>query len=158
MEKTKELLKLTVDESRIVSQLNVPPHRPNLESSFYEEFSIKGIRVDRVEPGLITCTFKVPARLIDRNGYLSSGAIATLVDEIGAALMFAVGSPMDVSVDMSISYLSNAKAEDELEITSKFLGQKGGYYGTLVLLKNKATGEIVAEGRHSLFKKHASKL
>ncbi|RVW56373.1 hypothetical protein CK203_101738 [Vitis vinifera] len=129
MGKTIELLKLTVDESRIVSQLSVPPHRPNLESSFYEEFSIRGIRVDRVEPGLITCTFKVPARLIDRNGYLSSGAIANLVDEIGAALLFVVGSPMDVSVDMSISYLSNAKAElsisrDELEITSKFLGQK----------------------------------
>ena len=42
---------------------------------------------------------------------MSSGAIANLVDEIGAALMFVVGSPMDVSVDMSISYLSNAKAE-----------------------------------------------
>lgn len=60
---------------------------------------------------------------------------------------------------LTIAHFSKWKNwQDELEITSKFLGQKGGYFGTLVLLKNKATGEIVAEGRHSLFKKHASKL
>lgn len=48
--------------------------------------------------------------------------------------------------------------QDELEITSKVLGQKGGYFATIVLMRNKATGEIIAEGRHSLFKAHASKM
>lgn len=48
--------------------------------------------------------------------------------------------------------------QDELEITSKVLGQKGGYSGTIVLLRNKATGAVVAEGRHSLFGQHRSKL
>lgn len=43
------------------------------------------------------------------------------------------------------------KLQDELEISSKVLGHKGGYSGTLVLLTNKETGEVVAEGRHSLF-------
>lgn len=41
--------------------------------------------------------------------------------------------------------------QDELEIVSKFLGQKGRYSGTRVVIKNKRNGEIVAEGRHSLF-------
>lgn len=36
------------------------------------------------------------------------GAIATLVDEIGAAVIHEEGNPMDVSVDMSISYMSHA--------------------------------------------------
>ncbi|KAG9157791.1 hypothetical protein Leryth_025930 [Lithospermum erythrorhizon] len=40
---------------------------------------------------------------------------------------------------------------DELEITSRVLGQKGKYSGTIVLIRNKSTGEVVAEGRHSLF-------
>ncbi|KAF3969846.1 hypothetical protein CMV_006404 [Castanea mollissima] len=41
--------------------------------------------------------------------------------------------------------------QDELELTSRVLGRKGGYSGTVVLIKNKATGELIAEGRHSLF-------
>lgn len=50
------------------------------------------------------------------------------------------------------------KLQDELEITSRVLGQRGGYLGTIVLMRNKVTGEVIAEGRHSLFGRHASKL
>lgn len=45
----------------------------------------------------------------DRNGKLAVGAIASLIDEIGAAVIHRDGKPMDVSVDMSISYISDAK-------------------------------------------------
>jgi len=48
--------------------------------------------------------------------------------------------------------------QDELEITARVLGRNGGYAGTIVLVKNKATGELIAEGRHSLFGKHNSKM
>lgn len=48
--------------------------------------------------------------------------------------------------------------QDELEIIGRVLGQKGGYSGTSVLVKNKTTGELIAEGRHSLFGKHSSKM
>lgn len=37
------------------------------------------------------------------------GAIASLVDEIGAAVIHEEGKPMDVSVNMSISYVSDAR-------------------------------------------------
>ncbi|CAL5353102.1 unnamed protein product [Camellia sinensis] len=158
MEKARESLKLTDEESELVSRLNVPPHQVNIESSFYEDFTVKGIRVDRVDPGFIACTFKVPPRHTDRSGKLCTGAIANLVDEVGGAVVYVEGLPMNVSVDMSISVLSTAKLDDELEITSRVLGQRGGYFGTIVLIRNKATGKVVAEGRHSLFGKHASKL
>jgi acyl-coenzyme A thioesterase 13 len=52
----------------------------------------------------------------------------------------------------------DGKLQDELELTSRVLGQRGGYSGTVVLIRNKVTGEVIAEGRHSLFGKHASKL
>ncbi|PON62797.1 Thioesterase domain containing protein [Trema orientale] len=158
MEKVKQFLEPNQEESELVSRLSIPSHRPGADSSFYEDFALKGIRVDRVEPGLIVCTFKVPPRLTDRNGRLASGAIANLVDEVGGAVVHTEGLPMNVSVDMSISFLSTANVNDELEITSRVLGRKGGYSGTSVLLRNKATGELIAEGRHSLFGKHASKL
>lgn len=42
-------------------------------------------------------------------------------------------------------------AQDELEITSRCLGQRGNYHSTGVLIRNRTTGEVVAQGRHSLF-------
>ncbi|KAJ4725646.1 acyl-coenzyme A thioesterase 13 [Melia azedarach] len=158
MEKAKEFLELNEEESESVSRLTIHPHRVGVESSFYEDFALRGIRVDRVEPGFVSCTFKVPPRLADRNGNLANGAIANLVDDVGASVVHVEGLPMKVSVDMSISFVSTAKVNDELEITARVLGQNGGYCGTTVLIKNKATGEIIAEGRHSLFGKQASKM
>ncbi|KAI5321765.1 PREDICTED: acyl-coenzyme A thioesterase 13 [Prunus dulcis] len=156
MEDAKKCLELTPDESEAVSRVVVPEIRVGKEPSLYDIFATTGIRVDRVEPGFAVCSFKVPPRLTDKDGNLSNGAIANLVDVAGASLIYVMGLPMNVSVDMSISYVSKAKIDDELEITSKRLGQKGGYSGTSVLMRNKATGEIVAEGRHSLFRSAAA--
>ncbi|XP_048324528.2 uncharacterized protein LOC107430558 isoform X3 [Ziziphus jujuba] len=141
MEKARTFLQLTDDQSEIVSRLVDPAHC----SGFYDDFALNGIRVDRVEQGVVVCTFKVPPRLIDRNGKLANGAIANIVDVVGSAAVHVEGLPMNVSVDMSISFLSTAKLDDELEITARALGQRGRYSGTVVLLKNKATGEIIVE-------------
>ncbi|XP_015896888.3 uncharacterized protein LOC107430557 [Ziziphus jujuba] len=157
MEKAKRFLKLTDDESESVSRLVVPCHQAG-NSSFYEDFALRGIRVDRVEPGLVACTLKVLPRFIDREGNLANGEIANLVDEVGGAVVHVEGLPMNVSVDMSISFLTTAKLNDELEITARVLGQRGRYSATVVLVRNKATGEIIAEGRHSLFRQRASKI
>ncbi|XP_030524268.1 acyl-coenzyme A thioesterase 13 isoform X1 [Rhodamnia argentea] len=158
MEKAKQFLSVSDEASEVVARLAVPPRRAGDYPSFYENFSLRGLRVDRVEPGLVVCSFRVPPRLADRNGNLAQGAIANMVDEIGYAVIHVEGIPISVSVNMSISYLSTAKVNDELEITSKVLGQKGGYFATIILMRNKATGEIIAEGRHSLFNAHASKM
>ncbi|XP_022893216.1 acyl-coenzyme A thioesterase 13 [Olea europaea var. sylvestris] len=159
MEKPKEFLEnFAIEGLDRVSRLNFPPHRPHIDSSFYEYFVLRGIRVDRVQPGSITCSFKVPHRLTNKDGNFVPGAIATMVDELGAAVIHVEGQPMDVSIDMSINCLATAKMGDELEITSRVLGRKGNYSGTIVLIRNKATGEVVAEGRHSLFSKPASKM
>ena len=66
MEKAKEFLKLSSEESESVSRLTIHPHRVGQESSFYADFAIRGIRVDRVEPGFVACTFRVPPRLTVR--------------------------------------------------------------------------------------------
>jgi acyl-coenzyme A thioesterase 13 len=46
--------------------------------------------------------------LQDSTGKLANGAIATLVDEVGGAVIHEEGLPMNVSVDMSISFISTA--------------------------------------------------
>ncbi|XP_021720743.1 putative esterase C31F10.02 [Chenopodium quinoa] len=158
MERANEVLHLRSNESEMVSEIVVNPHEPQVGPSFYEDFALRGIRVHRVQPGFIFCTFKVPPRLIDRTGNLAGGAIANLIDIVGNSLIYRLGQPMNVSVDMSISYLSNAKLDDELEITSKLLGKIGSVSGTSVIIKKKASGEIIAEGRHSLFSRLKSKI
>ncbi|XP_058198920.1 uncharacterized protein LOC131314357 isoform X2 [Rhododendron vialii] len=152
MEKAKEFLMVNDQASESASRLAVPPHPAGIDHVLLEDIVLEGIRVDRAEPGLVVCSFK------DRAGGFATGAISYLVDEVGGAAINVEGLPRNVSVDMSISFLSAAKPDDELEITGSLLGQRGGYYGTLVLIRNKATGEVVAEGRHSLFGKRPSKL
>ncbi|XP_024198417.1 acyl-coenzyme A thioesterase 13 isoform X5 [Rosa chinensis] len=147
--KANEFMQLSLDESEALMRIVIPVQRPG-ESTFYENFALRGIRVDRVEPGLIVCTFK------DRAGNLANGAIANLVDVVGSYVTYTGGLIRNVSVDISISYMSTAKLDDEVEITSKRLGQKGGYTGIMVLLRNKATGSIIAEGRHSMFRLHTA--
>nr|XP_043635349.1 uncharacterized protein LOC122606574 [Erigeron canadensis] len=159
MEKnTREYLKVTQQDTEWITRLNISPRQNEYSDTFYDYFSLKGIRVDTLQPGSIACSFTVPSRLTDRNGDLAVGAIANIVDAIGGAMAYENDAPMKFSVDMSISYLSKAKLNDEMEISAKLIGGKGGYAGTLVVLKNKLTGEIIAEGRHSLFCNPASKL
>ncbi|OIT02774.1 PREDICTED: uncharacterized protein LOC109227404 isoform X2 [Nicotiana attenuata] len=111
MDKAKAYLEPIQGESDRVSSLAFHPHRDGTDYSFYEYYALRGIRVDRVEPGQVFCTFKVPSRLTDREGKLASGAIANLVDEVGGAVVLVEGLPRNVSVDMSISFLSSAKAD-----------------------------------------------
>ncbi|KAL9664531.1 hypothetical protein QQ045_019935 [Rhodiola kirilowii] len=169
MEKAKEFLKPNSVEFERVFTDGSDLHVTRGKHCFYEDFALRGIQVDRFETGSVACTFKVPPRLTvretlncsfqDRNGNMAPGAIFNLVDEVGAAAAVQFeGQPMLVSVDMSVSFLSTAKVDDELEITAKLLGRKGRCSGTFVILRNKTTGEVVAEGRHSLFGKPISRL
>ncbi|XP_073273971.1 uncharacterized protein [Primulina huaijiensis] len=155
-EKVEEFLRRKADGEG--ADLTFPPHRPHHESSFFEYFILRGVKFHSLQHDSFSCSFQVPPRLTDENGNLAVGAISALVDEIGAAAIHREGLAMDVSVDMSISYLSPAKVNDELDIVSRFLGNRGSYYGTIVVIRNKLTGEVVAEGRHSLYRKPASKI
>ena len=66
MEKAKNKLEFSKEEAEVISKLAVNPHRPNLDRSFYEDFSLRGIRVDRVDTEILLCSFKVPPRLTVR--------------------------------------------------------------------------------------------
>ncbi|KAG8058876.1 hypothetical protein GUJ93_ZPchr0002g25546 [Zizania palustris] len=165
--RVREALVVSADECALVDALSSaaaaarPPPSGHGEgqtphaASFFEGFALKGIRVDSVQPGALDCSFTVPPRLTDRSGCLAAGAVVSLVDEIGSAASIADGRPLKVSVDMSVSFvsLSQTRPGDRLRITARALGHKGAYSGTHVLISNAATGEVVAEGRHSLFGK-----
>ena len=47
----------------------------------------------------------------DRTGKLASGAIANIVDIAGGCVVHVEGLPFNVSVDISISFLSTARPD-----------------------------------------------
>ncbi|KAL7002946.1 hypothetical protein U1Q18_004106 [Sarracenia purpurea var. burkii] len=77
MEKAKEFLTLTNEECEIVSRVVVSPHRVGIDSSFYEDFILKGIRVEHVAPS---------------SSYSSSSSVATARVVVGS-LRARSGSP-----------------------------------------------------------------
>ncbi|KAF7119847.1 hypothetical protein RHSIM_Rhsim13G0073500 [Rhododendron simsii] len=94
MDKAKEFLTLNEEVvSETVSRLTVPPDRVggiDDDDISSVDIALKGIRVDRVQPGLIICSFP---RLADRTGNFATGAISYLVDALGGAVAYVEGPP-----------------------------------------------------------------
>lgn len=67
MERALEELRVREEEAKAVEGLPVRAHRAGEEASFYEGFAVRGIRVDRIQPGFLSCSFTVPPRLTVTN-------------------------------------------------------------------------------------------
>ncbi|GAV78411.1 4HBT domain-containing protein [Cephalotus follicularis] len=119
---------------------------------FFERFIMQGLRIDFIEPGRIICSFNIPPRLLNAGNFLHGGATATLVDLVGSAVIYTLGAPMTgVSVEINVSYLDAAYADEEVEIEAKAL-RVGKAVGVVsVELRKKATGKIIAQGRHTKY-------
>ncbi|KAI3921236.1 hypothetical protein MKW98_029978 [Papaver atlanticum] len=81
-----------------------------------------------VQKGLIQCNFIVPKSLSDRDGNWRVGAIATLIDLIGA------------SVDLNISFFSTVKVQ---RLKLKYWEIKRNLFSFTVVIKKKEHGDLV---------------
>ncbi|XP_026411412.1 uncharacterized protein LOC113306715 isoform X2 [Papaver somniferum] len=108
----------------------------------------------RVWRGLIRCNFIVPQSLSDKDGNWHVGAIATLIDIIGATVEHTSFGKRHVSVDSNVSYFSTARVQEEVEIEAK--GHKGNLSSVVVVIKKKENGDLVAIGKEwmSAFNHH----
>ncbi|KAL8166277.1 hypothetical protein V2J09_007776 [Rumex salicifolius] len=123
-----------------------------LPYKFFDPFIVKGIHLDHVEPNRILCSFKVPARLVNTTNTLQGGAIAALVDLLGSAVIYTSGVPTTgVSVEINVSYLDSALIDEEIEIEAKNLRVGRTVAVVSVDIKNKATGKMIAQGRHTKY-------
>ncbi|XP_027742680.1 acyl-coenzyme A thioesterase 13 isoform X2 [Myiozetetes cayanensis] len=106
-------------------------------------------------PGNVVCEMKVEEEHTNRFGTLHGGLTATLVDVVStAALLYTERATPGVSVDMNISYTSAAKIGEEILITAQILKQGRSLAFATVDLTNKATGKLIAQGRHTKFLEH----
>ncbi|CAL4960136.1 unnamed protein product [Urochloa decumbens] len=133
---------------------------PGVASKLYDAFTIAGLRVDAIEPGrALICSFTVPPRLMDASKRMHGGALASLVDLVGSAMIFAGGSPTTgVSLEITISYLNAARANEEIEIDARVVGIGERTGCVTVEVRKKATGEVIAHGRHTKYLAVSSKL
>ncbi|KAM8966943.1 acyl-coenzyme A thioesterase 13 [Pelodytes ibericus] len=101
-------------------------------------------------PGKVVCELTVQEEHTNRAGNLHGGFTATLVDMVStAALMHTERGAPGVSVDMNITYMNAAKIGDSILITAEVLKQGRSLAFATVDLTDKATGKIIAQGRHT---------
>ncbi|KAL7180221.1 hypothetical protein ACSBR1_043438 [Camellia fascicularis] len=133
-------------------------HRPQQAQKWLEDMSnglcheiealtLEGIQIEHAEKGLVRCKFIIPKHLSDRDGNWHVGAIAVLIDDVGAAAICSAVGHIKVSVHLSISYHSTAKIQEEVEIEGKVIGHKEKLSLVVVAIKNKNSGNIIAFGK-----------
>nr|XP_023675885.1 acyl-coenzyme A thioesterase 13 [Paramormyrops kingsleyae] len=110
------------------------------------------VNIVSASPGKVVCEMKVEEEHTNRLGTLHGGMTATLVDVIStSAFMYTERGLPGVSVDMNITYMNAAKVGDDVLITAQILKQGRTLGFTTVDLTSKATGKLIAQGRHTKY-------
>uniref|UniRef100_A0A2I3HBK3 Acyl-coenzyme A thioesterase 13 n=1 Tax=Nomascus leucogenys TaxID=61853 RepID=A0A2I3HBK3_NOMLE len=111
---------------------------------------VRKITLVSAAPGKVICEMKVEEEHTNAIGTLHGGLTATLVDNVSTMALLCTerGAP-GVSVDMNITYMSPAKLGEDIVITAHVLKQGKTLAFTSVDLTNKATGKLIAQGRHT---------
>ncbi|KAI4893357.1 hypothetical protein NFI96_023747 [Prochilodus magdalenae] len=111
---------------------------------------LKKVEIVSASPGKVVCEMKVEEEHTNRGGTMHGGLTATLVDVISTtAIMYSERGAPGVSVDMNITYMNAAKIGEDVLITAQVLKQGRTLAFATVDLTNKATGKIIAQGRHT---------
>ncbi|MBZ3883236.1 Acyl-coenzyme A thioesterase 13 [Sciurus carolinensis] len=115
-----------------------------------EEEEDQEVTLVSAAPEKVICEMKVEEQHANKTGTLHGGLTATLVDSISTmALLCSERGLPGVSVDMNITYMSPAKIGEEIVITAQILKQGRTLAFATVDLTNKATGKLIAQGRHT---------
>ncbi|XP_072972290.1 uncharacterized protein [Typha angustifolia] len=134
------------------------PSLESIPSKFYDAFVLRGLRIDLVEPGRLLCSFVVPPRLLNTGKFIHGGATASLIELVGSAAFYTAGArTRGLPLEMSISYLDAAFANEEIEIEAKVL-RAGKAVGAATVELRKKTGKIIAHARYTKYLAASSNL
>jgi acyl-coenzyme A thioesterase 13 len=111
---------------------------------------LEGMTVEKVSSGSVTCTLTVQEGVQNAFTSLHGGATCTIVDIVGTMALLTVDPTRPgVSVDLSVSFVSAAKAKESIIIEGKVLksGKRLGF--TQVDIYKASDRSLVASGRHT---------
>ncbi|KAF5726871.1 putative Thioesterase superfamily protein [Tripterygium wilfordii] len=106
--------------------------------------TLQGLQVAQARKGYFLCTFIVPDLTSDENGNWHGGAIATLIEVVGAAAVNSLAGHFNLTVDFSVSYYSTVKIHEQVEIEAKIAGNKGKLTAVVVEVRRQDSRELVA--------------
>ncbi|XP_022720891.1 uncharacterized protein LOC111278554 isoform X1 [Durio zibethinus] len=112
-----------------------------------ETRTLEGLRMIQAEKGFIRFDLIVPSLASDADGNWHVGAIATLIDIVGAVASYSVAQRVITTLDVSISYYSTAKIQEHVEIDAKAIANRGTLTQVIVEVKRKGNGELIALGK-----------
>ncbi|XP_049607140.1 acyl-coenzyme A thioesterase 13 [Syngnathus scovelli] len=108
------------------------------------------VEVVSASVGKVVCEMQVAEEHTNGFGTLHGGLTATLVDVISTmAIMYSDRGAPGVSVDMNITYMNAAKLGEDVLITAQVLKEGRTLAFSTVDLTSKATGKLIAQGRHT---------
>ncbi|XP_022723770.1 uncharacterized protein LOC111280596 [Durio zibethinus] len=108
--------------------------------------ALEGLCITQARNGFIRSNLIVPIHASDADGNWHVGAIATLIDVIGAVAVYSFANRVITSVDFSNSYYSTAKIQEHVEIDAKVVANRGKLIQGMVEVRRKGNGELIALG------------
>ncbi|MBA0767404.1 hypothetical protein Gotri_016290 [Gossypium trilobum] len=107
---------------------------------------LQGLRVIHAEKGFMQFGFVVPNVVSDVDGNWHVGALASLLDLVGAITTFSYADCVSTVADFNASYYSTAKIQEHVEIESRVMADKGKLIHVVVQVRKKGNGEVIAVG------------
>ncbi|CAL1392311.1 unnamed protein product [Linum trigynum] len=135
----------TTDDRVAISNRGLE-ERSKAPHSQLEGLTMDGLRIVESRKGFIRCHFTVPNRLTDGDGNWHVGAMATMIDDLSAFAIYSLVGHLKASVDFTISFLSTAKLEEEIELEAKVVGVKERL-ASVVAEVRRSNGELIALGK-----------
>ncbi|KAE8696077.1 putative Major facilitator superfamily protein [Hibiscus syriacus] len=112
-----------------------------------ETRSLQGLRITHARKGYLRSEFAVPSLAADVNGNWHGGAIAILMDAVGAVAAYSAFHHVIKSVDFSISHYSTAKIQEEVVVEAKVVGNHDKLVQVMMEARMKANNELIASGK-----------
>ncbi|XP_042486563.1 uncharacterized protein LOC122066790 isoform X4 [Macadamia integrifolia] len=109
--------------------------------------SLKGLQIVQAQKDSLLLNHILHKEFADRTGNCHVGAIACIIDAVGAVAIATYTGDLKVSVDFNISYFSTVKIEEEVEIEAKVVAHRGKLSLTTVEFRRKKDGVVVALGK-----------
>ncbi|KAI7747752.1 hypothetical protein M8C21_006146 [Ambrosia artemisiifolia] len=121
--------------------------------AIFEPLIMSGLKIDLIKRGRVICSMKVPPRLLNEDRSLHGGATAALVDVVGGVVIPTINNATSsgVSMEINVSYVDSSCVGDEIEIEAKTLRVGKVVAVSTVEFRNKKTGKIFAQGRHTKY-------
>ncbi|ESQ30233.1 hypothetical protein EUTSA_v10012304mg [Eutrema salsugineum] len=102
---------------------------------------LQGLQVIYVGKGIVRCKLVVTHRVLTEDRTFHTGAIATLMELMGATAVYSAGGS-HVSVDLNYSLYSTAK-----RIEARVVGKKGDLNSVVIEIRRECDEELIATGR-----------